>query len=177
MEIKPQSFLDRPVRRRWFLYTSLLLIFACVVIYVSNAWGMHVLRDNARSAVKDQIKLRAETVARTIAITSRQDVLNANYKDLQTYLSDVVGQRDISYIAIVTPDGVAVVHTNAKYKGEKLTGEPNAKADATQQPIVQDIESDKMYDAAVPVMGFTQKAAVVRVGVSYASVDGMFTDK
>lgn len=174
MEMSKSRFLDRPVRRKWLLYVSGFLILVFLIAYGLLSWKMHVLKNDAKQAVMDQIRLRAETVAHTIAVTSRQDVLNANYKDLQTYFADVVGQRDISYIAVVNTQGVAVVHTDAKFRGKKLTGDTNVKADAAQEQITQTIESDKLYDVAVPVMGLTERAAVVRVGVSYAGTESMF---
>jgi len=174
MEQQKRGFMDRPVRLRWLLDVALVLVVAALVVFGIQAWSARAIKLAARRGVADQIKLKGEAVARTIAVTARQDILNGEYGRLQEYFVDMVSQRDILYLIVMTTDGTAVVHTDAKFRFKKLDDEVAKKALAANETLVQDLEATRTCDIAVPVMSFTRKTAVVRVGVSYASADEMF---
>jgi sensor histidine kinase regulating citrate/malate metabolism len=170
-EQKKVRFLDRPVRLRWVIRIVMGLVILGVIAYGFQMWQMGRLRGDARQAVRDQIMAKGESVAQSIAITSRDDILNRRYGKLQDYFSDLVSQRDVQYLIVTTPDGRAVVHTDAKYRGKILDDDISKKAAAVDEMRTQDLKADKVYDVAVPVMSFTHKAAVIRVGVSYSAAD------
>jgi hypothetical protein len=174
MEQRKRGFMDRPVRLRWLAYVALVLIIAALVVLGIQAWSVRTVKLQAQAGAASQIKLKGEAVARTIAVTARQDILNGEYGRLQEYFADLVTQPDMLYLIVMTTDGTAVVHTDTKFRSRKLEDEVAKRAVAADDMLVQVLKATKTYDIAVPVMSFTRKAAVVRVGVSYASAEDMF---
>jgi hypothetical protein len=168
------GFLDRPVRRRWMLYASVVLVLVGLLVIGFQSLRNYRLATGARESVKNAMRSEGEAVARTIAVISHDDVVNRRYDRLQSYFTDLVGQQNIRYLALVTPDGKAVVHTDAKYLKQRLDDEISTKAIDATELTVQDSEKEKLFDVAVPVMGYTTKLAVVRVGISYARSDALF---
>jgi len=177
MEQAKQTFWDRPVRLIWVARMIAALVLIGLVVLGIQAWRAAGMRDEARAALRRDIQSKGIDIARTIAVTSREDILNRSYDKLQGYCADIVSQRDepdVRYIAIITPDGQAVVHTDAKFRGRRLGDDISRKAAEAADTLVQDIEADRTLDIAVPVMAFTRKAAVVRVGLSYARAAQLF---
>jgi hypothetical protein len=174
MEQQKRGFMDRPVRLIWLVRIVIVLIVAALVILGLQAWGMSRLRGEARDAVREQIRLKGEAVAETLAVTAREDILTKHYDGLQRYFADLVRQPDITYLVVMTPDGRAVVHTDAKLRGVLLIDKLSGHAIGATELLVQQEPEKSAYDVAVPVMGFTRMEAVVRVGVSYTSADEMF---
>ncbi|MBI2843678.1 MAG: hypothetical protein HYX78_09790 [Armatimonadetes bacterium] len=168
------GFLERTMRLRWVFRIVIGLIIIALIIFAYMFWRQIELRRDARESVREQIRAKGVAIAQTIAVTSREDIMESRYDDLQDYFEDLVGQPDVRYIAVMTPEGRAVVHTNARFRGRVLDDAVSRKAAAADDVFVQDIAREDIYDIAVPVMAFTRKAAVVRVGVSYAQVQRMF---
>jgi hypothetical protein len=65
-------------------------------------------------------------------------------------------------------NGEAVVHTNNKFVGKRLDDKLAKIALGANKMVITNMSSQNLYDIAVPVMGFTAKAATIRVGISYA---------
>lgn len=174
MEQIKQNFMDRPMRLRWVMRVVVILIVIGLLAVGFEMWQQYKLRGDARDAVRAEIKSKGVALAQTIAITSRDDILKSRYGTLQEYFGELVHQPNVKYLIIVTADGRAVVHTDAKFQGKTLDDEVSKKAADAEDTLIQDLDAEKSYDIAVPVMAFTRKAGVVRVGVSYGAVEKMF---
>jgi sensor histidine kinase regulating citrate/malate metabolism len=169
MEHKKQ-FIDRPVRLRWVIRMVLSLVIICFAIYLFHLWQMSTLRCKSRDAVQNEIMTKGEAIAQTIAVTSRDDIRNSSFDKLQEYFADLVRlpKGDVQYLIVMKPDGTAVVHTDAKYRGRRLGDTLAQNALKASDMVITNVNEKKLYDIAVPVMGFTSKAATVRVGISYS---------
>jgi sensor histidine kinase regulating citrate/malate metabolism len=168
VEQKRKGFLDRPVRLRWPVRIVLGLIVIGLICYGIHLWQLSSLRGQAREALQNEIRQKGEALAQTIAVTAREDIRSSNSSKLQEYFADLVKQPDLQYLIVMETNGKAVVHTDAKFRGKKLDDDLARKALSASETQVTNVESRSLYDIAVPVMGFTSKAAVVRVGISYA---------
>ncbi len=173
---KKKGFLDRPVRLKWPVYIIGLLILLGLVLHVVKLWQMNSLREQAREAIRNEIKAKGQSLAETIAVTSRDDIRNGNYDKLQEYFADLVKlpQGDIQYLIVMKLNGEAVAHTNTKFRGKRLDDPYAKKALQADRLVIADAKKYQLYDIAVPVMGFTSRAAIVRVGISYARADDSF---
>ncbi|MEN6371127.1 MAG: hypothetical protein ABFD64_03855 [Armatimonadota bacterium] len=168
------AFLDRKVKLRWPLYFIGVLILAGLVLYGVMFWQTATIKSRARDMIQSEIRSKGEAIAETIAVTSRDDIKNGNFDKLQEYFSDLVKQKDIQYIIVMQPNGQAIVHTNTRYRGTRLIDELSQKALEITSVQATDVKDQKLYDVAVPVMSFTRRIAVVRVGVSYNRADQAF---
>jgi sensor histidine kinase regulating citrate/malate metabolism len=174
MEQMKAGFMERPVRMRWLIRIVLALIIIGLIGYLVTLWHTHSLRNTAIVTVRDRIKAEGTALAQTISVTSRDDIAARRYDKLQQYFADLVKQDGVQYIAVIMPDGRAVVHTNAKDRGKVLDDDLSKKAADATDTLVQDVAAQKVYDVAVPVMGLTRKDATVRVGISYADTERLF---
>lgn len=172
MENNRTRFIDKTLRLVWVFRIVLFLILIGLASFGYQYYKTYAMRNTAIEALQSERSNYALALARTIAVTSREDILKSRFDVLQDYFSNIAqSSSNVAYIAIMTPDGTAVVHTDTKYRGKKLTDNVSEKAISTEKPIVQQNTDKKLFDADVPVMSYTQKAAVIRVGVSYANVD------
>lgn len=176
MEQQRRGFIDRPVRMKWLLWVAVILIVAALVIFGLQLWQTAKLRGEAREAIREQIRLEGVALAQTIAITSREDIIRSRYGLVEEYFAEIVRQPNVRYLIVMTPNGNAVVHTNARFRGKRLTDEVSRKALEAQETLAQNVEEENLYDVAVPVMSFTKKAAVVRIGMSYEETQQLFEE-
>jgi len=167
-------FLDRKIRLRWTVYIIGLLIIAALVFYGMTVWQMGNVRSQARKMMRNEIKAKGKAIAQTIAVTSRDDIRNGNFDKLQEYFADLVRQQDLRYIIIMKPNGEAAVHTDNRLRGVKLKDDPSKNALRVTDAAAMDVKDRELYDVAVPVMAFTRRIAVVRVGISYTRANEAF---
>ncbi|MEN6520870.1 MAG: hypothetical protein ABFD46_06945 [Armatimonadota bacterium] len=173
LPVKP-GFLDRKVRFKWPLYFIVVLILAGLVLYGVMSWQAAIVKGRARDMIRSEIRSKGEAIAETIAITSRDDIRNGNFDKLQEYFSDLVKQKDLQYIIVMQPNGQAVVHTNSRYRGTLLKDDLSGRALEITSIRAVDVKDQGLYDVAVPVMSFTRRAAIVRVGISYNRANQAF---
>lgn len=170
MEQLRQGFMDRPVRMRWVVRIVVGLVILALIGYGFMAWDAAKVRRANDEALKERVRSEAGLLATTISVTSRDAILAKDYNKLQQALSELVKPNGIEYIAVITPDGKAVVHTNARDRGRILDDDVSKTAAAANDLVIQDVQG-RLFDAAVPVMGLTRKEATVRVGVAYQSAE------
>lgn len=170
VEQRKKGFLDRQIRLKWPAYFIIALIVLGFVLYGIHMWQIASLRGQARNAVQDEIRKKGESLAQTLATVGRDTIFSSDYEKQQDYFNSLVKmpETDLQYLIVMKMNGEAVVHTNSKYAGKKLDDKLAKKALGANKMVVTDVPSQNLYDIAVPVMGFTAKAAVVRVGISYA---------
>jgi len=165
---KKKGLLDRPVRLFWPF--TLFIVFAVVICI---GWFYHInkianLRYTAKHVMKEEIRQKAEALGQTIAVTSRDDIRNSDFNKLQEYFIDIAKNNpDIEYLVVMKLNGEAVVHTDTKFRGKKLQDSLAQAALDADDVVVSEVDDKSLYDVAVPVMGFTSKAAVIRVGASF----------
>lgn len=168
------GFLDRKIRLRWSVYLVGLLIIAGLVFYGITVWQTGTVRGQARDMMRSEIEAKGKAIAQTIAVISRDDVRNGNFDKLQEYFADLVRQQDLRYIIVMRPSGEAVVHTDNRLRGVILKDDPSGRSLQATDVAVMNVEDRELYDVAAPVMEFTRRIAVVRVGVSYTRAKEAF---
>lgn len=149
-------------------------MLACVVMYGFNVWRLASIKTQARNAVRSEIQAKGVALAETIAVTSREDVRNSNYEKLQDYFADLVKQPDLQYLIVMKMNGEAAVHTDAKFKGKRLNDALALSALKIDELNISDDKDKQLFDIAIPVMGFTSRAAIIRIGISYGRAKQVF---
>jgi hypothetical protein len=162
-----KGFFDRPVRLRIVIRIIGVLILVCVAQYGIGVWRLASAKAQSRNAIQNEIRHKGEALAQVIAVTSREDVRNSSFDRLQDYFSDLVKQPDVQYLIVQKLNGEAAVHTDAKFRGKKLNDVLTKTALDAGELTVTDVKEKELYDIAIPVMNFTSRAAIIRIGVSY----------
>lgn len=152
-EVRPErrGFLSRRMTLRWTLILVLIVVLAGAYFWGSKALECARVAGEAEQALKTCASESADNTARAVSIFANRLIVTEDWAHLQEYADEVVGGGAIVYVAIVNPDGLAVVHTDRSLLNKEFV-EPGNKSIA---------------HASVPVMSFTKQVATVRVGVRY----------
>ena len=132
-------------------YRLLIVALAGFYFWGSKALECRRVADAAEEALKTCASESAGNTARAVSIFANRQIVTEDWAHLQDYADELVGGGAITYVAIVNPDGVAVVHTDRSSLGKEFV-----------KP-----ETPSVADASVPVMSLTEQVATVRVGVRY----------
>ena len=126
-----------------------LILVAIVILAWAVTWGMKSIQCSRE--IRSRTSELAQDTAHATAVFGSKQIIAGNWGDLQSYAEDLVGEKPLSYVAIVNTQGIAVVHTNAGLR---------------DKPFEAPMNSSRMVSASVPVMNLTKQAATVWIGVN-----------
>ena len=152
-EVRPErkGFLNRRMTLRWTLILLLIAVLAGVYFWGSKALECRRVAGEAEQALKTCASESAGNTARAVSIFANRLIVTEDWAHLQEYADEIVGGGAITYVGIVNPDEVAVVHTDRSLLDKEFV-EPS---------------NESVARASVPVMSLTKQVATVRVGVRY----------
>jgi sensor histidine kinase regulating citrate/malate metabolism len=139
----PAARPPRMIRLKVAAWIVIVLIVALVVVWLAKTM-------ECRGALEAQAKRSAQNLATAIAAFGNRDIRARSYSDLQIYSDDLVPNKPIAFIAIIDSRGRVVVHTNREFLGKRASDLPPPRGVA---------------EASAKVMGVTQQAGTVLVGV------------
>jgi hypothetical protein len=152
-------------RSRTALWIILILIVVgAAAVFIVHNLGQYRLAQ-ARSAAdvllatrtEELVKARAVSMARSMAVLSRQAMDTGQFEFLQESLDDLVREPGVLSITILDPDQIAIVATDRKVLGAAVTSADAAQAVSAQEPT---ISPGKIY---FPIMGFTRRLGTLRL--------------
>ena len=126
-----------------------LIFLAIIVIAWLVTWAWKSVECGRQ--VKTRTTELAQDTAHATAVFGGKQIIAGNWGDLQDFAEDLVKEKPLAYVAIVNPEGVAVVHTNASLRGK---------------PFAEPKDTRRTVNASVPVMNLTKRAATVWVGAN-----------
>jgi len=152
------------------LQTKLLLGTLFVLVLIMTGM-MVVVEHRQRAAIVGEVQRRGEVLARSLAATSRGDLLLYNFTALEQDVAQVADEADVVYAIVLDPGGNVVAHSRRpELVGSTLDGAVHERAARTDRLLVQESvqrrSGEAIYDIAVPVHVEGQKWGTVRVGVS-----------
>lgn len=123
----------------------------------------------ARAAL-EQAKHRGSQLAKVFAYSSVQAIVADDFLVLRHMVNSVSSEPDVLYAMIVDPSGRLLVHTDMNEMGRRYADPVSLAAAAAEQPTVHELDTPKAYayDFAVPIYVLNERAAVARIGISFA---------
>jgi signal transduction histidine kinase len=147
-----------------------------VVLIVAALSGYH-LATLARLSLQETAS-RAELLsraifqrAREVVATPTSDPYAALRSDggIRSILESSIGySRNVTYAAIVDPQGTAVAHSFPSQEGSVMAAQEDFApiVNAGAMPQLRAVYSDRTYEISEPMLAGTQQFATIRIGVS-----------
>lgn len=150
-QVRPErgGFLSRKIALRWTLILALVLVMLGAYQWGSKALECRRVVGAAEKALNTCASRSAGNTARAVSIFANRQIVAKDWARLQEYADQLVGGGAIVYLAIVNPEGIAMVHTDRSLLGKEYV-EP---------------ADESVAHASVPAMSLTKQVATVRVGV------------
>ena len=126
-----------------------LIFIAIILMAWGGTYGWKSIQCGRQ--VRDRTDQLAQSTAHAIAVFGSTQVIAGDWGELQRYADDLVKEKPLAYVAIVNARGIAVVHTDGSFRGQRFE-----KPKTTRQ----------FANASVPVMNLTKKEATVWVGAN-----------
>jgi HAMP domain-containing protein len=183
-ELSPSRLADlllRALQRvRSSLRAKFILVIVALQIAVMSA-VIVVIEYHQREAIIEQARLRALSLATSLAALSETYLVNYNFVKLEQAAERLTADdKDVAYTVAHLHDGVVAVFSwRDDLQGKTLDDPISQKALQTTAPLVQEVSlpesGEPGYDVAIPVFipGSSKKWGTIRVGFSMQRAYGL----
>lgn len=105
---------------KWFQRRINIVFAVFIILLWVFLWGMQlVATHSAKTALFESRQENAQSLAKSIALFSRDMIVDEDYEDLQNAADKLVEERPVAYVSFLDASDQIVVHTNRRYLGKQ----------------------------------------------------------
>jgi methyl-accepting chemotaxis protein len=129
----------------------------------------------AKTALESSLRSHGRMLLSAIESHVGEYLVRYDYVYLRDYVSDIARKEPlVVYAAVVSEDGTLIAHTDHAREGQKWTsGEGSSPTEEVKTaPQGSPLNGGRVLELTAPVMMVGKKWGSVRIGISFAGVDG-----
>lgn len=150
------------------LRTKFSLLISLLVVFIIAGVTVSLLITESRFLIKE-MELSRVNMIKSLAQVAKESLIVRDEILLLNYLKLIKNNKGLAYAFVTGTSGEVIAHTDMNLLGTILNDEVSAKAQNTEQLLIQkySVERNKpILDLALPVYVNEQKAGAARIGFS-----------
>jgi PAS domain S-box-containing protein len=151
-----------------------LLIGTLLIVAMLMGAVTFVVERHQRTTIIEEVHRRGIALAESLASVSTGPLLLYNFTALEQNVVRFDQETDVAYAVILDRLGQVVAHSRAPGDVGSAPSDPISRRAVAAAPVLQevvDLDGERLYDVAVPILVERERWGTVRIGLSRRRMD------